>query len=268
VADARAVGEQTFVLISCATLALLASLLFILRAARTRAELATMKSEFVSAVTHELKTPLALIRLVAETLERGRYNSGETIREYATLLSKETARLGRLIDNLLTYSRLSDVRQIYTFEAIEVQDLIEDALDQFRPRLKELGFQLSVDIAADLPAVRADRAAMSQVFENLVDNAIKYSNGRRELRISASRAPDAHEVEIMVRDAGPGIPAEDLARVFEKFYRGRGAKTSGSGLGLSIARRVVESHGGGIELSSRLGDGTTVNVRLPEMEQA
>jgi signal transduction histidine kinase len=265
VADARVVGEQTFVLISCATLALLTSLLFILRAARTRAELATMKSEFVSAVTHELKTPLALIRLVAETLERGRYSSGETIREYATLLSQETGRLGHLIDNLLTYSRLSDVRQVYSFEAIDVQDLVEDALDQFRPRLKELGFDLAVQIAPELPPVRADRAAISQVIENIVDNAIKYSNGRRALSVRACAVPNG--VGIIVQDAGQGIPADDLGRIFEKFYRGRGAKASGSGLGLSIARRVIDDHGGQIDISSVVGQGTVVEMRLPGAEQ-
>jgi signal transduction histidine kinase len=225
-----------------------------------------MKSEFVSTVTHELKTPLALIRLVGETIERGRYTSDQTIRDYAALLSQETGRLTYLIDNLLTYSRLSDTQQVYAFEAIGVDDLVDDALEQFRPRLKELGFELAVDIAPDLPPVRADRTAISRALGNVIDNAIKYSGVRRKLSVIGQG--HRHGVSIGVIDAGVGIAPEELGRVFDKFYRARGAKASGSGLGLAIARRIVDGHGGRITIRSIVGEQTVVEVVIPRAKQA
>jgi two-component system phosphate regulon sensor histidine kinase PhoR len=220
-----------------------------------------MKSEFVAAVTHELKTPLALIKLVGETLERGRYNSLDTIRDYAVILSQEERRLRHLIENLLTYSRVSDLRDMYVFEAVDLAELIEDALQPFRLRLNELGFTLEVDIDSHV-RVRADRLALMQVFANIVDNAIKYSPGAdRTLEIEAHR--ESERVHVRFRDTGAGIPAAELPRVVEKFYRGRDARESGSGLGLAIVQRVVQQHGGRVEITSSVGQGTTVTVTLP-----
>jgi signal transduction histidine kinase len=229
---------------------------------RVSAELATMKSEFVAAVTHELKTPLALIKLVSETLEKGRYNSLDTVRDYAVILAQEERRLRHLIENLLTYSRATDLREVYTFEAIEVAELIEDALQPFRPRLNELGFALEVQIDAHVSRVHADRTALRQVFANIVDNAIKYSPAEpRSLTIDAQ--DDDANVRVRFRDRGAGIPAEELPRVVEKFYRGHDARESGSGIGLAIVKRIVQQHGGRVDIASTVGQGTTVTVTLP-----
>jgi signal transduction histidine kinase len=248
-----------------ATLAGAASLVAVLltaRAVRANAELATMKSEFVAAVTHELKTPLALIKLVSDTLERGRYTSLDTIRDYAVILSQEEQRLRHQIENLLTYSRLSDLRAMYNFEPLDLAELIEDALQPFRLRLKELGFELNVQIDSDLPRVSGDRVALLQVFANIVDNAIKYSpEERRSLRIDAHR--DGDHVRVRFEDAGVGIEAAELPHVTEKFYRGRDARESGSGLGLAIVHRIVRQHSGRVDIISRVGHGTSVTLTLP-----
>lgn len=264
---AAGVGAQRlFALIALAVAATLAALLLTTVAVRSHAQLATMKSEFVSAVTHELKTPLSAIRLVADTLAQGRYESPRTVTDYAGLLGKESMRLGRLIDNLLAYARINDVGRFYTFEPVHLADVIDDTLDGMHDRLVELQFDVQVDVEPDLPPIRADRRAWLQVVDNLVDNAVKYSGSRRVLGISARAA--GTDVVLRVADRGPGIPADEQPRVFDKFYRGRAVRAGGSGLGLTIAARIVHAHGGSIGLESTAGEGTTVTVTVPFVGRA
>ena len=236
-------------------------LLFTTRAVRAREQLIAMQTEFVSTVTHELKTPLAVIRLLGETLGTGRYDSLETVRDYAQLLSQEACRLTRLIENLLTYSRLTEQHRSDPLEVIEVGELVEDTLAHFRPRLLQLEFDVTVDVPVDLPRIRGDRSSLMQALDNLIDNAIKYSDQRRSLSIRSAVAGDCVRIEIA--DRGVGIPAADVPRVFDKFYRGRAVRTGGSGLGLAIVKRVVQEHNGCIEISSVVGEGTTLSLVLP-----
>lgn len=263
---ASALGAQMLLLASLAGVASLVAVLLTVRAVRAGTELATMKSDFVAAVTHELKTPVSLIKLVGETLERGRYSSPDTIHDYAAILSQEARRLDHLIENLLTYSRLSDLRNAYTFEPVDLADLVDDALAPFRPRLKALGFDVRLELAPDLPQVRADRAAIVQAFANVIDNAIKYSPERRHLRIAAHVADC--RIALAFEDHGAGIPAEEIDRVFDKFYRGRGRTEFGSGLGLAIVSRIVREHRGTSSIASTPGLGTTVTVSLPIVKRA
>jgi signal transduction histidine kinase len=253
--------RRTFLLISIAAAATIVALLLTVHAGRSAALLATMKSEFVSAVTHELKTPLSSIRLVSETLAKGRFRSPEKVSEYATLLLNDVARLGRTVDNLLTVSRVQDIDRFYTFESVDPGTLLEDALHSFDANLKEQGFEVNVDIPAPLPAVLADRVAIGQVLENVLDNAIRYSNGTRHLTISA--VASSQSVSLKIADKGQGIPSEEISHVFEKFYRGHGASPGGSGLGLSIAQRIMKDHHGDIRLESSPGKGTVAEIVLP-----
>jgi signal transduction histidine kinase len=261
VAAARAGARRTLGLLALAASATVVGLLLAARTVRVRAELAAMKSDFVSTVTHELKSPLASIRLVADTISMGRYTSNSTIEDYSRLLSQEGRRLTRLIDNLLTYARASDVEKNYSFEALDVHELVEDALEHCRPRLAELGFEVVVDLPPALEPIRGERATMLLVLENLVDNAIKYSGEGRLVGIRAR--PQDRAVRLEVFDRGQGIPEQELSRVFEKFYRGRAARAEGSGLGLAIVKRIVGDHGGRVEMVSQVGQGTTVALLLP-----
>jgi two-component system phosphate regulon sensor histidine kinase PhoR len=221
-----------------------------------------MKSDFVAAVTHELKTPVASIRLVGDTLANGRYTSPKTVQEYAGLLSHEAARLGGSIDNLLTYARYSSAPAAAAERAdVEPADLVEDALQGFRPVLANLEFDMVIDVPPDLPQVCVDRSAVIQALENVVDNAIKYSPSEKRLTVRGTAT--GRTVTLTVRDRGTGIARKDLSRVFERFYRGGNVTSNGSGLGLPIARRIVESHGGRIEVRSEIGLGTEVDVTLP-----
>jgi len=255
-------AQRTLLLLSLAAAASLVGLLLTARAVQARAELAAMKSDFVATVTHELKAPLAVIRLAGDTLARGRYTSPETVGEYARLTSQEATRLARLIDNLLTYARVSDVQRDYRFEALDVAELVEDVVTRFRPRLVELGFETQVDVPLDLPRIRADRMAVFQVLDNVVDNAIKYSTAPTRALTVRARAEGA-VVRLEVVDRGRGIPEAELPRIFDRFYRGRGAAPGGSGLGLAIVRRVIADHHGRVDVTSRVDEGTTFVLHLP-----
>jgi len=256
-------SRRIFFLISIAAGASLLALVLTVRADRASVALASMKSDFVAAVTHELKTPVASIRLVADTLASGRYTSPRTVQEYAGLLSVEASRLSGSIDSLLTYARYSDSHAASATELADVEpaDLVEDALQGFRPVLANLEFELIVDVPPDLPQICVDRPAMIQALENIVDNAIKYSTNER--RLSVTGTATARNVTLTVRDRGNGIVPRDLSRVFERFYRGGNVTVSGSGLGLPIAKRIVEAHGGLIEVRSTVGSGTEVDLTLP-----
>jgi signal transduction histidine kinase len=256
-------ARRMFILISIAAGASLLALVLTVRADRASAALASMKSDFVAAVTHELKTPVAFIRLVGDTLANGRYTSPKTVQEYAGLLSVEASRLSSSIDNLLTYARYSSSAAASATELADVEptDLVEDALQGFRPVLANLEFDLVVDVPPDLPPVCVDRPAMIQALANIVDNAIKYSTSERYLAVKGTAT--ARRVTLTVRDRGAGIARKDLSRVFERFYRGGNVTVSGSGLGLPIAKRIVEGHGGRIAVRSSAGSGTEVDVTLP-----
>ncbi len=255
-------SDGAFGLMAAAAVALVVALLVTVRGIRVAAELAGMKSDFVSSVTHELKTPLAGIRLIADTLVRGRYDSVEKIRDYAKLLSREAKNLTRLIDNLLAYSRISDVRHAYAFDPVDVTDLVTDTLAIFEAVLVDQKFAVEVDVPPELPPVRADRSAVVLALSNVVDNALKYSNGTKVVGIRASVAD--RYVALSVTDKGIGIPKAEIQRVCEKFYRGREATGAGSGLGLAIVRQIVDAHGGFLRIESATGQGTRVELALPQ----
>jgi signal transduction histidine kinase len=165
-----------------------------------------------------------------------------------------------MVDNLLSITRLHDVHGFYTFESVDLPGVVEEALSRFQLQLKEQRFELLVDIPAGIPPVHGDRAAILQVLDNLLDNAIRYSNGATTLALNASVS--GNQVSLRITDAGPGIPRDELPRVFDKFFRGRSSASSGSGLGLAIVQRVVNDHGGHVRLRSAPGEGTTAEVLL------
>ena len=253
-------ADEALLAAGAAALTLALGLILAIRAVRAGVALTAMRSDFVSSVTHELKTPLANIRAMADTLAR-RPIGGETVRDYAGLLMQEAKRLTRLVDNLLAYARVTDVTEMYSFEPIPPSELIDDVLQNFQHPLSEREFNVEVDIPVDLPPVRADRTAMMLTLDNLVDNAIRYSPQNHFLRVSARR--DGANVMIEVQDHGVGIPADELLTVRRKFARGRLARADGSGLGLAIVSRIIADHKGTFVIDSEPGSGTTATVYLP-----
>lgn len=257
-------ARRTLLVIAAGAVALAFGLFITTRAARAMSTVSEMRSDFVSTVTHELKTPVQVIRSIGETLARGRVSAGEQLHEYAQLLVQESHRLSRLIDNLLAYSRVTDVAQVYSFEALHPSDIISDALRGFHRLLKENDFRVRVDIPENVAAVRADRTAIVLALDNVIDNAMRYSGKAREIRVAADATGGG--VEFSVYDNGVGIAPDELERVKRRFTRGRSAQGSGSGLGLAIVNRIVADHGGTLRIDSTPGVGTVVRFSLPQAE--
>lgn len=253
-------ARRTLEVAAAMALALTAGLFLSLRAARASAKLAEMRADFVSAVTHELKTPIANMRAINETLGSGR-TTAEMTREYAQMGLREANRLTRLIDNLLAYARVTDVADLYSFERVALETIVDRSLQEFTPTLTAERFEVHVDLPEELPAVRADPTALNLMLNNLLDNAIRYSRERRHVTIAARRSGET--VVLSVTDQGVGIPASEIGSVTRKFFRGRQAVTGGSGLGLAIVDRIVTDHAGALDITSVAGSGTTVSVALP-----
>ena len=232
------------------------------RAARRERRLSRIRNGFVANVSHELRTPLASIAVFGGILRRGRVVTADKVVEYGRRIEQESARLGHLIDNVLSFGRIESAEVRYGEEAAAIEDVVDGALLAVDARRAQGGYAIAVTShARRLPQVRVDTTAMTQVFVNLLDNAMKYSGDGREVRVDLRHRGD--EVEIAVADGGIGIAPHHQSRIFDEFYRVSTASVAGTGLGLAIARHVVRAHGGRIEVSSRLGRGSTFRVLLP-----
>jgi signal transduction histidine kinase len=236
------------------------------RTVRKELEVVRLKSEFVSAVSHEFRSPLSAISHLAELLDAGRVKDEGRKREYYGLIRGESGRLRRLVENLLNFARIEEGRQQFRLERMAVAPWLRQAVDEFRAGPAAAGKEVVVDAAPDLPPVRADAEAMTIVLDNLLDNAVKYSPDSGRVWVQASVVDNA--VEIRVRDDGVGITDEDRMHIFDRFYRARGSGTvAGAGLGLALVRRIVAAHGGTTDVESRVGEGSTFRVRLPALTE-
>jgi signal transduction histidine kinase len=244
-----------------ATAALMIGLLLCIHAARTVGKLAELRSEFVSSVTHEFKTPIATIRAIGETLIAGRIESPVKQREYAGLVVQEVKRLTRLVDNLLVFSRITDLRAVYPLQAVALDTLINDALDRFAWQIRNAGFEVAVRVQPALPVILADPKAIELMLDNLFDNVLRHAVQGRRLEIMARLV--GKTVQLEVSDRGEGIPPDELEHVTRKFYRGRQAGPGGTGLGLAIAKELSAALGGKIVLDSEVGRGSRFELVLP-----
>jgi len=254
-------ARRTLVLILVATAVAITAIVHAVHALRTKLELAAMKSDFIDTFSHELKTPLASVSLVGETLRNRRNISEESISDYGSVLLREAMNLSRLLENLLAISRITHSKSTYVMTAVNIHDAVTEAVKRLQPQIRERGFDVICHESGEIPNVCCDRVAIVHVFENLIENAIKYSDTVREIEISISAVSD--EVTATVKDRGKGIFPEDMPHIFERFFRGRNAGLGGSGLGLAIARNIVEAHHGRISVESVPGEGTSVIVSLP-----
>ena len=225
--------------------------------------LARLKSDFVSNVSHELRTPLALIRLYAETLELGRLTGPSKHQEYYSIIRKESERLTALINNILDFSRIEAGRKEYDFRETDMCELVRNTLESYRYQIEQNGFTFEEKIA-EVPPLNVDREAMARSLVNLVNNALKYSQDRKHIRVNLYREDGTVKLEVV--DQGIGIPANEQHRIFEKFYRVGDPlvhNTKGSGLGLSLVQHIARAHGGDVVVESTPGAGSKFTIMLP-----
>jgi signal transduction histidine kinase len=237
------------------------------RLQRRESEIARLKSDFVANVSHDLKTPLSLIRMFSETLELDRVPDEARRREYYAVLTRESERLTRLIDNVLDFSRIESGRQRYDIVPGPVEPVVHEVLESFRHPLAQQGFAVDVAVAPDLLDVPLDVEALKQALANLLDNAMKYSGDRRKIRVAARR--EGAGVAIEVADEGIGVPPAERERIFEKFYRIGRSETQGrrgSGVGLALVKHIVDAHRGRVTVEGGPGEGSRFTLHLPGAE--
>ncbi|MCK5850101.1 MAG: HAMP domain-containing histidine kinase [Kiritimatiellae bacterium] len=240
---------------------------FVLREAVSEIKLAGAKSDFAIGVSHDLRTPVASMKVLAESLYLDHVPDKDKQKKFLGMIVKECDRLSQLIERVLFLVRFGQDALIYRPVNLDVGDLVTAAVSAFNTRG---GMNVDVKIDPDLPSVMVDKSAMTQVVLNLLDNAEKYGKGKAEegsaKEIEIMVSVDGRMVEVVVRDHGRGIEKRELKKIFKKFYRAPGAydgNTSGVGLGLAMCKRIVVAHGGRIEVESEVGVGTMFSVSLP-----
>lgn len=233
------------------------------RAVAKQMEVARLQADFVAAVSHEFRSPLSAISQIAELLREDRWPSDEHRRKGYDILSRESARLRRLVEGLLDFARIEAGKRGYPGESLIVGEFLRELTEEFRESSK--GAVVALQVVADLPPIKADREALRRAVWNLLENAVKYSPAPAQICVEAER--EGSMVAIRVRDQGFGIPASDLGLIFQRFYRGGEAKQrglKGTGIGLALVKQIVEGHGGEVCVESMTGSGSTFTILLPE----
>lgn len=223
-----------------------------------------IRKDFVANVSHELKTPLTAIKGFMETLLDGAIDDRENNRRFLQIINEHTRRLENLVGDLLELARLESDETSLSFSRFELLNLVNEAAESFNPRLKEKDIEFKAQLPREL-SLTADREKLRQVFNNLIDNAIKFNRPKGLIRIYAE--DNRNSIKIAVEDSGCGIPAKDSLRVFERFYRSdkaRSRELGGTGLGLSIVKHIVELHGGSAGVESAEGLGSKFWFTLPK----
>jgi two-component system phosphate regulon sensor histidine kinase PhoR len=224
--------------------------------------LQTMRRELVGNISHELRTPLAGIKAIVETLQDGAISNKKATKDFLAKIDNEVDRMMQMVAELTELSRIESSRGNLKPEMVNLNSLVEDILARFKPQAKRKSVALSAHLFNALPLVRADQDRIYQVITNLVHNAIKFTPKNGKVNISTDLSENS--VLVKVSDTGIGISKEDLPRIFERFYKADKARAGeGAGLGLAIAKHVVQEHGGNIWAESNEGKGSTFFFTLP-----
>ena len=228
-------------------------------------ELEKARKEFVTNVSHELRTPLTSIKGSVETLRNGAISDPKKSLRFLEIIEKHTERLNRLITDLLDLSQIERGKTEMNLEPVNLADVVSRTIFNFKERAEQKDQKIKLGIPPDLPAVIADEEKIEVVIINLLDNAVKYTPDHGEITVSAFEKDDGVQVE--VADTGTGIPANDLSRIFERFYRvdkARSRELGGTGLGLSIVKHIIEIHDGTVSAESEIGKGSRFIFNLPK----
>ncbi|MCK5001207.1 MAG: HAMP domain-containing histidine kinase, partial [Anaerohalosphaera sp.] len=227
-----------------------------------------LKNDFVATVSHELKTPLASMRVLIDTIIEGNYRDQSQVREYLELVAKENKRLTGLIDNFLTFSRMERNKHAFNIVSTDAGEIAEDAAEAVRTRFEQNGNTLKITVDADAGEIKADHDAMVTVLVNLLNNAWKYSGDDKKIALNVYRKDGV--VNFEVSDNGVGMNKRVVRKMFDRFYQADSSlarKAEGCGLGLSIVKFIVDAHSGTIEVESEAGKGTVFTVSLPKITE-
>ena len=247
---------------------LLTGLWLIYRNIKKEIQLAQIKSDFVSNVSHEIRTPLALISMFAETLEMDRASGEAKKKEYYSIIRHEANRLASIVNKILSFSKMEAGKTKYELEPADLTALTEDIINTYDYHLKSQGFICNYTPNGTLPLINMDKNAISEAIINLLDNAIKYSNGAKEIEVRLGQ--QGQEVFVEVEDHGLGIRPEDQKYIFDKFYRvptGEIHNTKGTGLGLTLVLAIMNAHGGSVNIESQPGVGSIFKLIFPVGKQ-
>jgi signal transduction histidine kinase len=266
--SARAFRLTLGLLISVLLLAIAIGSWLIVSDLQRQLALSRQKTDFVSNVSHELKTPLTSIRMFSELLAEGRVQDEKRRRDYLGIISAETARLSRLINNVLDFARMERGEKKYRFDQCNLVQLVRETVESYRPHLEASGFEVNCDLPAEAVDVSGDCDALAQVLVNLLSNAEKYSAESKEIAVRIETS--SQRALIHVLDRGIGVPPGCEEKIFEQFYRAHdslGSGIQGSGLGLTLARQIARAHGGDVTCQQREGGGSCFTFNLPLLPQ-
>jgi signal transduction histidine kinase len=255
--------------LALAAVAVAAGTFFTARALSREVALVQLQSDFVSAVSHEFRTPLTSLRNLSEMFTDGRPLGEETRGRYYQVLARATGRLERLVEGLLDFGRMEAGVQVYDLQPLDPAVVAHEIAEEFRLEAAGEGHDLELSAPAGLPWIRADREALGRALRNLLENAVRYSPDCRTVWLEV--APEGNDVAFRVRDRGYGIHPRERRAILRKFVRGEAARAAGikgTGVGLTIVVGVVEAHSGRLRIDSRPGEGSTFTILLPVKEVA
>jgi len=244
---------------------LAAAIAAIIISAQRAKMLAQRQVDFVSSVSHEFRTPLAVIYSAGENLADGVAKENEQVSRYGNLIKGEGKKLTSMVEQILDFAGANSGRKKYNFAETDLAAVVENAIAECRPLIDDKKIAIETDISAGLPSIKADGTALSQAIQNLIVNSVKYSNGKKWLRVTAQNG--GGRVKIVVADHGIGISRSDLRQIFEPFYRSKevvDAQIHGNGLGLSLVKQIAEAHGGKVTAESEPGKGSAFTIELPQ----
>jgi signal transduction histidine kinase len=227
-------------------------------------EILKLKSDFVSSVSHEFKTPITSIKALTERLLEGDVNDPKRMKEYYSVISGEAENLSHLVGNFLDFSKMEEGKKQYNFEKTDLEKWLEQTVIDFFSKTSRGKYKFNVKTPDPLPPVNIDKNSMKLAVNNLLDNAIRFSSEKSVINVTLEKLDDW--MLIRVSDKGIGISKDEQSRIFEKFYRGKDAaniSSTGTGLGLTIVKQIVEAHNGEIGVESEPGKGSSFSVMLP-----
>ena len=236
----------------------------IIRTIVQEVNLLNLKSDFIASVSHEFKTPLTAMGAILERLLGDEVSDPKKAKEYYRILSHDSERLKRLVKNVLDFTKIEEDKKKYRLASTDIVKLVRREVDSFEKEHEMDGYRVEITIDGDIPPVFADEDAMSQALHNILDNAAKFSGEEKDINVEVALEQDT--VKIVIQDSGVGIPENELKKIFEKFYRGKQASSvapTGTGLGLTLVKHIMEAHRGDVVIQSQSGEGSCVSLILP-----